>query len=388
MIYAEYCQQIEHLQIPLEDIQKLMDSKSCRYAYLVHDKDTHEDGSIKAPHLHIMMDFKGTSWTPENLAKWFKDDPQRIQKPTSKSYKFTYENMCSYLIHETPNSDGKYKYPPEDVTANFDFVEFINQIRKGVTDAKSKKREHPIADVLQKIMNNEIPRIKLSEYIDDMTNLKYNRDIERAYNIRDTKLAKEIERNMNVIYISGASGTGKTTWAKYIASQRKYSVYVSGSSNDPFEDYMGQECVILDDIRGSDWKINDLLKVLDNNTNSKVRSRYRNKYLNDCKLLILTSVQPIDDLYSNLKEHDTEPIEQLKRRCTDMICFTTNTMTLYTYNPDKKDYELKETLPNMTFMLTYLAQNKDSMIDSISKLARALEEQSNTEFNEITNKEK
>ena len=180
---------------------------------------------------------------------------------------------------------------------------------------------------------------------------------------------------MNVMYLFGEAGTGKTTWAKVLAKQKGYSVFVSGSSNDPLEGYMGQECIILDDVRGSDWKINDLLKMLDNNTNSLVKSRYNNKLLNDCKLMILTSVQSIEDLYSNLKEHESEPIEQLKRRCTDMIEFTPTSMNMFIYNPEIKEYENKGSIPNMTSQLLYLAEHKESLINDIKSLADSLQKE-------------
>ena len=101
MRYAEYCQQIEHLKMTIEEIKTVLDDKNVRYAYLVHDKDQLEDGSPKPSHLHVMLDFRGASWTPENLCKWFKDDPERIEKPKTKRNRFVYENMCSYLLHET-----------------------------------------------------------------------------------------------------------------------------------------------------------------------------------------------------------------------------------------------------------------------------------------------
>lgn len=375
MRYAEYCQQVKNLKMSLDEIKKTLDDKNIRYAYLVHDKDTLEDGTPKEIHLHVMMDFRGNSWTPDNLCKWFNDEPNRIEKPKTHKNRFVYENMCSYLVHETETSDGKYHYPDTDVIANFDFIQFMEQIRKGVIESKANKKEHPISDVLIKIMNNEIPRIRLDEYIDDIIQLKYIRDIDNAYKIRDRKIAKENNRNMQVIYMFGESGTGKTTWAKVLPKNKNMSVFVSGSSNDPLEGYMGQECVILDDIRGSDWKINDLLKMLDNHTNSLVKSRYSNKLLNDCKLMILTSVQSIDELYANLKEHDSEPIEQLKRRCTDLLEFTNSTITCYSYDNETRQYIFKEKIPNMTNQLHYMVENKESLINDIKELAKSLQEE-------------
>lgn len=375
MRYAEYCQQIEHLKMSVEDIKRMLDQKNVRYAMLVHDRDELEDGSPKPTHLHVMLDFRGASWTPEALCKWFEDSPERIEKPKTKKNRFVYENMCSYLLHETETADGKYHYNESEVTANFDFTEYMEQIRKGVLEAKANKKVHPIASVLKQIANNEIPRIKLDDYLDELQQIKYKNDIREAYAIRDRRLAREVNRSMNVMYFFGESGTGKTTWAKALAGEMGYSVFVSGSSNDPLEGYQGQECVILDDVRGSDWKINDLLKMLDNNTNSLVKSRYSNKLLNDCKLMILTSVQPITDLYSTLRDHESEPIEQLKRRCPDLIKFTRTTMEGYRYDEETKEYKLQSSMPNMTSQLLYLAENKNSLIDKLDKMSKALEKE-------------
>ena len=113
------------------------------------------------------------------------------------------------------------------------------------------------------------------------------------------------------------------------------------------------------------------MKLLDNNTNSLVKSRYSNKLLNDCKLIILTSVQTLDELYFNLKEHDTEPIEQLKRRCTDYVVFTDDTMSTYHYDEDKKDYVFVADLPNMTNQIHYIA-NHVSMLDDMKNIVEDL----------------
>ena len=372
MRYAEYCQQIEHLKMSIEDIKCVLEQKRIRYAFIVHDKDTLEDGTPKKPHIHIMMDFLGTSWTPETLCKWFNDEPSHIEKPKSKRNRFVFQNMCSYLIHETETADGKYKYEPSQVTSNFDFGEYIESIRTGVTESKLNRHLHPLSEQLILITDNKIPKIKIDEYIGALDQIKYAKDIKNAYDIRDRRLAKEIDRDMNVMYFFGSSGTGKTTWAKYLATDKNYSIFVSGSSNDPLQGYLGQECIILDDIRGSDWKINDLLKFIDNNTNSLVKSRYSNKLLNDCKLIILTSVLSIEGLYQTLANNDSEPIEQLKRRCTDYIEFTIDTLKCFKYDDNIKDYVLSGELPNMTSQLLYMAKHKTSLIDDIERLSNAL----------------
>lgn len=371
MRYAEYCQQLKHLPHSIEEIKDILTKKPIkRWAYCIHDKDEYEDGSHKEDHLHVMMQFYSDQ-VIDNVAKWFDDEPQRIEKGKYENRNYAYENMCSYLIHETPNADGKYHYADDEVVANFDFHEFMEQIRQGIQENKSRKKKHPIEDVLIMICKNEIPRIKIDRHLTDMERIRYDKDIKRAYEIRDERLAKETDREMQVMYFFGESGTGKTTYAKMFAKELGYDVFVSGSSNDPLQGYLGQECIILDDIRGSDWKINDLLKILDNNTNSLAKSRYSNKLLVDCKLMILTSVQSIESLYEQLGERDQEPIEQLKRRCSSMFEFTTEHMQAFAYNEEIKEYEpIGKPLMNPVKAIRIIKQN----MPMINKMQEMIEE--------------
>lgn len=373
MKYAEYVQKVSYLPHTIDEIRQILDNKKSikKWAYLVHDKDTLEDGTPKDPHLHIMMSLNSDN-TPDTISKWFDDKPERIQK--NKHQIKAYENMCLYLTHEIPNEDGKYVYPRSDVVANFDFDAFLNGALEEIEERKKQKNKIPLQDVLQMICNNKIPRIKIDNYITDIDQIKYAKNIKEAYIIRDRRVAKEINRSMQVMYLYGEAGTGKTTWAKYLGKSQNYDVFVSGSSNDPLEGYQGQECVILDDLRPSDWKINDLLKLLDNHTNSMVKSRYSNKLMNDCKLIIITTVLDIEDMYRQLQDRDNEPIEQLKRRCTVKVRFTPDTMYTYQYNDATKQYEHKATLPNLTQTLHYVANNGDKIISDMQKLVDRIQD--------------
>ena len=126
------------------------------------------------------------------------------------------------------------------------------------------------------------------------------------------------DRSLEVLYISGDSGSGKTTFAKYLAEKKHYDPFVSGSGDDILDGYDKEECIILDDFRAGTMKFSELLKFLDNNTGSSVKSRYYNKDINNCKLLIITSVQQPHELYAFFKNEDgtqnKEPIEQFYRR--------------------------------------------------------------------------
>lgn len=373
MKYAEYVQQLQYLKIDIDMLPELLNNRPIKkWSYCIHDKDTYEDGSPKKEHLHIMMKFNSDQ-TPETISKWFNDEPNRIEK--NKHQFNAYENMCSYLVHETPTADGKYHYPDEEVTANFNFHEFMEVVRGNVKKREERKhnKEHPIKNILIDIADNKIPRLKVDEVLTTMERIKYAKDIEMAYKIRDERLAKMTDREMQVLYFYGMSGTGKTTYAKMIGRQQGYSVFVSGSSNDPLQGYLGQECVILDDIRGSDWKINDLLKLLDNNTNSLAKSRYSNKLMNDCKMMILTSVQDINELYTTLNDKEDEPILQLMRRCPIKYHFTPTTITGYQYNATMERYDEINRNPNPLQMLNFMKDNTD-IVQKMNNLLKAIEE--------------
>ena len=57
----------------------------------------------------------------------------------------------------------------------------------------------------------------------------------------------------------------------------------------------------------------ELFKLTDNNTNSSVKSRYNNKDISNCKLLIITSIKAPHKLY-NWQEDSEESFLQFARR--------------------------------------------------------------------------
>ena len=142
---------------------------------------------------------------------------------------------------------------------------------------------------------------------------------------------------MECVYITGKSGTGKSTYAKMMCEDKGYSVFVSSGSNDVLDGYAGQDCIILDDLRPSCMGLSDLLKMLDNNTASTVKSRYKNKVL-ECKLIIITSVLKIDEFFNGVFKEQKEPIVQLKRRCKLHLRFEQDYYYASLFDDKKGDY--------------------------------------------------
>lgn len=77
--------------------------------------------------------------------------------------------------------------------------------------------------------------------------------------------------------------------------------------------------------------LSDLLKMLDNNTASSVKSRFKNKVL-ECRLIIITTTLPIETFFRNVFSEEVESAIQLYRRCSVLIKMDLKSMDLYSFN--------------------------------------------------------
>lgn len=298
----------------LENMQKVLFEKTGRsikdYAYIIHDKDTytaedeeqnteHKAGALKPAHIHLLLRFKD-SQKIGYVADWFGISPNFINK-----IKKRWENAVLYQTHA--NAPEKYQYSSDEVTCNFDYNQVCQRL----------KNKSALDEILERILHGEIAEYEKTEKIDNMLLVKHTRPIEDAFKVYSERLQlhREGNRQMTCIYIVGKSGVAKSSLAKKIAKNLGLSYFVSSSSNDPLYGYKQQECIILDEIRPSTLSFGDLLKFLDPHHASSARSRYHNKTVDNCRLIILTTILDMDSFYNNLFMEQPEPLIQLKRRC-------------------------------------------------------------------------
>ena len=232
----------------------------------------------------------------------------------------------------------KYQYFDEEVKSNFDFVKERDTARSKEAD---KQRKAEIADL---IINGVIREYNYTDYITIQEYDRFRKTIDNAFKYRLDRVKGE-NRDMEVFYIYGDSSCGKTTYAKELAAQNEYSCYISSGGEDMLDDYKGQDCVILDDLRANDVNFSSLLKLLDNHTQSMVRARYHNKFL-ECKLMIITTSKSMEELFRDLPGSDNEDITQLRRRCKLYIKMTPLTMTIRMWQPESLKYLYVQTLDN------------------------------------------
>lgn len=373
----------EKILFDIENMKEVIKTKNCikDYSYIIHDNDrysetdeeknpNHKCGELKTAHIHLLIRFeKDQPQQLEYVAKWFGIEPNFIN-----TIKGRWEDACLYQIHR--NAPEKYQYSPNAVVCNFNYQTFL----------ESEEKRINTQSILQRILSGDIREYNKTLAIDHMLLVTNARLINEAFKVRAEHLQATVkDRNMECIFITGGSGIGKTTFAKEIARQKKLDFFVSSGSNDILDSYRNEPCIILDDIRPSCMGLSDLLKMLDNNTASSVKSRYRNKFL-DCELVILTSVLDIDTFYKNVFFENDEPVIQLKRRCKTYIRMDKNSIYVSLWNDKRLDYTRPLVYRNniLDNVLKEKNNNELTIAEKISNLIPFLEPQEEPIFEDIT----
>lgn len=346
----EIVQQLEYLDmVKVADV--LNNKPSIRdWAYIIHDKDVNNDNEPVKSHIHLCVRLKD-SYDSKYISNWFGVAENYIGK-----IKGRWSDMLNYLTHK--NSPEKFQYDDSEVVSNFDWV----KVRDSAT-GEARKNE-----IVNLIVNGDIREFNYFEHISIEEYDKYKRSIDNAFKYRLDKI-KGVARNMECVFITGDSGTGKTTYAKKIAAEKNYSVFISSGSNDVLDDYKGQDCIILDDLRPSCMGLSDLLKMLDNHTASSIKSRYKNKVL-ECKMIIITTTLDIDNFFANVFADEKETSIQLKRRCSVMLKFDMEYVYNYLWQNKSRKYAYVGKLPN-PIMLEMKMEDMDKA-SQLNKLAEIL----------------
>ena len=365
--------QQERVGFTSEACERILDGWSVvkDYAWIVHDKDFKKDGSPKEPHIHCMIRFNDSVPTTAILARakavCGSDDvvkEEQLQKCK------TWKGAVAYLTHE--NVTGKHIYDRGEIVSNYNFEQDIE-------DALTEKNRLNL--LLEGIGNGTIKDYNIYEYCSIQEYSNWKTKIDSAFAYRAKMLLNKGDRDMKCMYIQGDSGTGKTSYAKEVCENKEYSYFVSSGSNDVLDGYGGQDAIILDDLRPSALSLADLLKMLDNNTSSSVKSRYRNKVL-ECRLIIITTTLDINTFFQQVFSEQPETAKQLRRRCETLVKMTVDTMEPFVYDKGNDVYISVGKLPNPIAVKYGLTKERskeilaDSLLELLGKtagMAEALE---------------
>lgn len=301
------------------------------YAAIMHNQDINENGEPVQPHVHIVIQL-GYPCSYEGVAKGLKMPAQTICKIHGTKLRGGKKSpdigqALLYLTHK--NAPEKHQYPDDSVIASEDWDwKAVRAKAEWVTEAEN------LAKIIELIENGTITRANWLKFISIEAYSKYKSTISNALEYAEMQQAGEHHRNMQCIYIYGGKGSGKTTLAKQFCENQGLSYFISGGSNDPFEGYSSQEVVILDDARPDAFAPEEWLKILDNNTNSSIKSRYHNKNIN-CKYIILTSTVSLMHFFDIYPQEDPY---QLFRRIKTYVYVKKECIDYYTYRQDYGTY--------------------------------------------------
>lgn len=309
-----YVQQLRLLKIPLEELPEFLRSlNTTEWAYIVHDKDKHQDGSLVEPHIHIVLKYLHPQ-TLVNIAKKFEDKPEYLEVWIGRI-----DNAYSYLLHRTDNAKGKFPYSPSEVVASFDFEQRIQNIEKHISKKEKKLNSEAIQSIIDEYAQSEtldhtnlIKQIGITEFA-KRTNLIDNIDRVKL-DQKHQKFLAEFEGPMITYWLYGPAGAGKTTIAKLLSDPTNTAIL--GSSRDYFQTYKGENCVIINDLRPDEFSYSDLLKLLDTTENDKMAPRRYHDIPLNLKIVFITTPYSPEDFYNQtyIQDRKIDTFAQLNRR--------------------------------------------------------------------------
>jgi len=289
-------------------------SAKLKYWFIKHENDNADED--KRTHFHIVIKFNSpTAFSViKNKFPYGQIAPAR-----------NIRDCVQYLIHA--NDPTKRQYNSEDIFSNAktDIPKLLD---------KKSKRKKDIDDYIEAISKGDIREFNQFTKIPPEVWVKYRTRIENAFCYYREKTYLDKNREISTVFIFGASGTGKTTYVKDYCNANKLSLCVSSSSNDPFQDYKGEDVLLLDDLRDRAFEYEDLLKILDCHTRSTSKSRYHNKFFTG-KIIFITSTLSIDFWYPVITR---ESRTQFYRRIKYYWMFYLDTIKLFEYNDRAMKY--------------------------------------------------
>lgn len=140
---------------------------------------------------------------------------------------------------------------------------------------------------------------------------------------------KKTIRNLEVIYIYGTAGSGKT---RYVMDKFGFEnvCRVTDYSRDPFFAYDCQDVLVFEEFRSS-LKITDMLNYLDLYP-LQLPSRYTNKTACYTKVYIISNI-PIYEQYKSVLEEQKETWQAFRRRIHKVHNFDSD------YDPNTKEFK-------------------------------------------------
>lgn len=296
--------------------------------FIVHDKDINDFKEQIFPHVHAYIKFSDKR-TLTRIARVLGIKEQYIEFPNDKN-RYYEENQLAYLTHAQQPDKYQYKANEVETFNTLDYPIFIKTNKKKF-EKQSATVKRKATDESLDLINQQILRggLFLDDILsdDDLFLLYSNHKLQfkQAFDSYAERLAfknlkdlREGNYQLTVLYFQGKSSLGKSYLAREIASQvREYAqnngftsrIYSAASSN-PFDDYYGEDILLLDDIRPDSLRKADWLKLLDPINTSRMSARFTNKQVVP-RLILITNTELPEHFFNVFKD---EALDQYVRR--------------------------------------------------------------------------
>ena len=338
-----YEQQMVHL--PAKTLDNLIDLiekrvKPDKYALILHDKDINEQGKPVAPHIHVMLSFTHARHIT-SIAKLLKDKPQYIEKWEGNA-----KNGYAYLVHATDKARSKHQYDTSEVHASYDYAAELQAITKEVETVQ----KHSVNGLLDALYIGAISKGEIESRLKGSQYGRHRRQIEDIYSKRLQNLAEawrnemtEQGKSVQVIWIYGFAGTGKTSLAKDYVKKSGEDFYISGSTRDVFQNYEGQRKIIIDELRPEAVLYQDFLRILDPfspDAQTMLPARYKDKGLAADLIIITTPFHPYAfyEMQVPKRKRNVDRFDQLLRRISLTINMTNTEICVVEYDTATEEY--------------------------------------------------
>lgn len=225
--------------------------------------------------------------------------------------------------YDTTNFESN-ECPIERQGSRNDLARLYNMIADGMSNA----------EILQ-----ECP-----EYIRDISNMEMTRQalLEEKY--------KDVWRDLDVTYIWGLTGTGKT---RGVMEKYGYSnVYRVSDYKHPFDSYKGQDVIVFEEFR-SDLTLSEMLNYLDGYP-VELPCRYVNKRACYTKVYITTNVDLREQYYNQQTAH---------KQTWDAFLRRIHKVVVYTGENTFQEFETQDYLKNGWFFFKPTPFGKDGEED-------------------------
>ena len=261
------------------------DCSSCTYWCMSDEKGLKES----TPHTHIYILFRNPVSFSSMQSKFkgahidaVKGQPSQIRDYISKGGKWEHHEKVETKIDGTFEEWGTC--PHNNQGQRTDLTYLYEQIEKGTSTS----------DII-----NENPKFMLR-----MT------EIEKVRQMLLSEKNKNTFRHLDVTYICGDSGTGKTRGVMEKYGYENVFRVINYDAH-PFDNYAGQDVLVLEEFRSS-FRLQDMLNYLDGYP-FQLPCRYADKVACYTKVYIITNI-PFGEQYKILQKEEGATWEAFKRR--------------------------------------------------------------------------